>query len=364
MKVIVGLSGGVDSAVSLYLLKKKGYDVEALFMRNWDSTVNNDILGNPNDLKDVCPQEKDYLDAKLVCRKLGVKLHRVDFVKEYWDDVFRYLIDEYQKGRTPNPDILCNKYIKFDKFLEAAKKLGANKIAMGHFVRRKGDFLYKGKDKNKDQSYFLSQLTRTQISESLFPVGSLTKTKVRKIAKKLNLPVAKKKDSTGVCFIGERNFKEFLKNYIPAKPGNIVDLNGNVIGTHEGIMYYTIGQRHGLKIGGEGEAWFVAKKDVKNNLLICCQGHDSDILFSDEVEVENLNILTTKLPKRFRAKFRYRSHDLPVKVIEEKAGVLRLNLLKKGWAITPGQAASFYLGKKMIGGGFIKASYFKGTREN
>ena len=254
MKVILGLSGGVDSSVSLKILKDQGYDVEAMFMRNWDSALNNDYLGNPNKDDDVCPQEKDYMDAVMVANQLDIKLHRIDFVKEYWDNVFTYFIEEYKKGRTPNPDIMCNKYIKFDAFMEEAKYLGADYIAMGHYARVRHEkyksYLLRGVDSNKDQTYFLSQISQKQLRHSLFPVGDLTKAEVRKIANDNNLYTAEKKDSTGICFIGERNFKEFLKNYLPANPGNIVTMDSKIVGKHEGLMYYTIGQRKGLEIGG------------------------------------------------------------------------------------------------------------------
>ena len=269
MKVIVGLSGGVDSAASCIKLIEEGYHVEAMYMRNWDSALNNDLLGNPTVMDEVCPQEKDYQDAKKVAEKLGIKLHRVDFIQEYWDSVFEYFLAEYRKNRTPNPDILCNKEIKFKAFLNKAMDMGFDYIAMGHYARITHEplALYKGLDHNKDQTYFLSQLTNKQLEKALFPIGDLTKPEVRQIALDYNLSIAKKKDSTGVCFIGERNFKAFLENYLPAKPGNMMTLDGEVVGRHDGLMYYTIGQRKGLGLGGAGEAWFVLGKDVKNNVL-------------------------------------------------------------------------------------------------
>ena len=245
IKVIVGLSGGVDSAVSCIRLLEEGYHVEAMFMRNWDSAINNDLRGNPDLLDDVCPQERDYHDCQKVCDKLEIKLHRVDFIDEYWNNVFQYFLDEYKKNRTPNPDVFCNKYIKFKSFLEKAQELGADYIAMGHYARverRDGrSYLLRGVDKNKDQSYFLCQISQKQLSYSMFPVGDMVKADVRKLARKYGLDnVSEKKDSTGVCFIGERNFKEFLMNYLPANPGNIVDTNGVIRGRHDGVMYYTI----------------------------------------------------------------------------------------------------------------------------
>jgi tRNA-specific 2-thiouridylase len=269
MKVLVGLSGGVDSAIAAYLLQKEGYDVEACFMRNWDALANNDYLGNPTIGDNQCPQEKDYDDAKAVAEKLGIKLHRADFVKEYWDNVFSYFLKEYEKGRTPNPDVFCNKYIKFDSFRKFALEHGFDKIAMGHYAKR-GDFegvsyIYKASDKNKDQSYFLSQLNEEQIASCLFPLENIDKPTVRKLAEELGLDSVKnKKDSTGVCFIGERNFRQFLQNYFPAKKGQIIEgKTGRVLGEHIGVLYYTLGQRHGLGIGGisgeEDSAFFIYK---------------------------------------------------------------------------------------------------------
>ena len=248
-RVVLGLSGGVDSAVAAYLLKKQGYEVICVFMRNWDSSLNNDILGNPTNDDDVCPQEKDYQDAQAVATHLGLEIRRVDFIKEYWDQVFTYFLEEYAKGRTPNPDILCNKHIKFKAFLDYAKSIDADYIATGHYARvvhteGKESVMLRGVDNNKDQTYFLCQLNQNQLNNSLFPIGELTKPEVRRIAEELDLPVAHKKDSTGICFIGERDFREFLKNYIPAKSGKMVDIvSKKVIGDHQGIMYYTIGQR-------------------------------------------------------------------------------------------------------------------------
>ena len=255
-KVLLGLSGGVDSAVAAYLLLKQGYEVTGCFMRNWDSLAEGDYLGNPNINNSQCPQEKDFDDATEVANKLGIKLIRIDYIKEYWDNVFSYLIREYENGRTPNPDIFCNKYIKFGPFLKYAKENGFDYISMGHYaekINKDGkSYLCKPFDLNKDQTYFLSQIDQEQVANCLFPLGEINKTEVRKIAHELNLSsVMDKKDSTGVCFIGERNFKEFLKNYIPSKQGDIVDIETNrVIGKHEGAMYYTIGQRRGLGIGG------------------------------------------------------------------------------------------------------------------
>ena len=309
-KVVVGMSGGVDSSVAAILLQKQGYEVIGLFMRNWDSTINNDILGNPNNLNDICPQEKDYNDALNVCKKLNIPLHRIDFVKEYWDYVFTYFLDELKKGRTPNPDIICNKYIKFDMFAKKAWELGADFIATGHYAIMKNGKLYRGKDNNKDQTYFLSQVSKKQLEKVLFPVGELNKSKVREIAREYNLITADKKDSTGICFIGERNFKQFLKNYLPNTPGDIINIDTKEkLGTHIGLMYYTIGQRRGLNIGGTKERLFVAKKDLKNNILYVAEGDKNKYLLSYACEIEEVNLLD-KLPEKCTAKFRYRQPDL------------------------------------------------------
>lgn len=362
-KVIVGLSGGVDSAVACLLLKQQGYEVEGMFMRNWDSTLNNDVLGNPNDINDVCPQEKDYMDAVETARILDIPLHRVDFVEEYWNNVFQYFLNEYNNNRTPNPDILCNKEIKFKCFLEKANELGCDYIAMGHYARVIHDgnrhTLLRGVDSNKDQSYFLCQLTENQISKALFPIGDLEKPEVRKIALENNINVAKKKDSTGVCFIGERNFKEFLKNYIYAKPGNMCTLDGKIVGKHEGIMYYTIGQRHGLGIGGPGEAWFVIGKRPKENILLVGQGDDQEYLYSNKCIVIDVNWMHEKFigKKECTAKFRYRQKDVNVIIEFIDDTTLEVKYPEMSKAVTPGQAAVFYDGDIVLGGGTIDKVY-------
>ncbi len=362
-KVIIGLSGGVDSSVGVVELLKQGYDVEAMFMRNWDSATNNDMLGNPTLNDDVCPQEVDYQDAKAVANKLGVKLHRIDFIEEYWQMVFKYFIDEYEKGRTPNPDILCNKEIKFKAFLNHAMALGADYIAMGHYARvvHDGDnhYLLRGVDNNKDQTYFLCQLTKKQLEKSLFPIGHLHKPEVRKIAAEYNLATANKKDSTGVCFIGERNFKQFLKNYIPATPGKMMTKNGEIIGEHDGVMYYTIGQRKGLGIGGAGDAWFVIGKDIKKNILYVGQGSDQELLFANRAIIKDINIINKRFTDgmHLTAKFRYRQPDtdITVKWLDEKT--LEVTCLTPVKAITPGQACVFYDGEYCLGGGTIDEVY-------
>ena len=368
-KVIVGLSGGVDSAVSALLLMQQGYEVEGMFMRNWDSFMNNDVLGNPNDFSDVCPQEKDYMDALKTAEILGIKLHRVDFVDEYWNNVFSYFLDEYKHYRTPNPDILCNKEIKFKCFLKEAEKLGCDYIAMGHYARIIHDgnkhHLLKGIDKNKDQTYFLCQLSQSQIEKALFPIGDLEKKEVRKIAADNNINVANKKDSTGVCFIGERNFKEFLKNYLPAQPGLMKTLDGKVVGKHDGIMYYTIGQRHGLAIGGPGEAWFVIGKNTKENVLLVGQGDEQEYLYSNRCLINRLNFLEedikTKLDNnetvKLAAKFRYRQADVEVWVKKYNDEYLEVSYPSKSRAVTPGQECALYLGDYLVGGGTIDKVY-------
>ena len=289
-KVVVGMSGGVDSSVAAIILKEQGYEVIGLFMRNWDSSLNNDILGNPDLNNNICPQEQDYNDALEVCKKLDIPLHRIDFVKEYWDYVFTYFLDELKLGRTPNPDIMCNKYIKFDLFIKEAKKLGADYIATGHYARLKDNHLLRAIDRNKDQTYFLSQLSNKQLENVLFPIGDLEKPKVRERAAKYGLITAKKKDSTGICFIGERNFTNFLKNYLPNQPGKIVNIENNeILGDHIGLMYYTIGQRRGLNVGGTADKMFVVGKDLTKNILYVALGEDNEYLLSDEAIIDNIN---------------------------------------------------------------------------
>ena len=305
--VVIGMSGGVDSSVAAYLLKKEGYNVIGLFMRNWDSVINNDYLGNPNLDNDICPQEVDYNDAVEVCKKLDIPLHRVDFVKEYWDNVFTYFLDELNKGRTPNPDVMCNKYIKFDAFFKKAKELGADYIATGHYARVIDGKLCKAVDDNKDQSYFLAYVDKNKFKEVLFPIGELTKPMVRKIAVELDLVTARKKDSTGICFIGERNFRNFLKNYLPNMPGDIVDIETKeVLGKHIGLMYYTLGQRRGLNLGGNELKHYVCEKDLKNNILYVANGDENKYLFTTSALVENFNFLTDDRPSECSCKFRYR----------------------------------------------------------
>ena len=279
MKVVVGMSGGVDSAVSAYLLDKEGYEVIGLFMKNWDSNINNDKEGITDG---ICPQEQDFKDAKSVCDYLGIPLYRVDFIKEYWDTVFTYFLEELKKGRTPNPDIMCNKYIKFDLFKKEAKKLGADYIATGHYARMEKGRLLRGVDSNKDQTYFLSQVKPSEFKDVLFPVGGLTKPEVRQIALEAGLPVAEKKDSTGICFIGERHYQDFISNYLKGKEGDIVDIDTlEIIGKHKGLMNYTIGQRRNVGLSGDAKRHYVCGKNVEKNILYVAFGDDNKYLISN-----------------------------------------------------------------------------------
>ena len=352
--VVIGMSGGVDSSVAAILLKKKGYNVIGLFMRNWDSTINNDYLGNPNLNNDICPQEEDYNDALKVCEKIGIPLHRVDFVKEYWDFVFTYFLDELKKGRTPNPDVMCNKYIKFDLFYKKAKELNADYIATGHYARIIDGNLAKAKDLNKDQSYFLAYVNKDIFKDVLFPLGEIEKSEVRKIAKEYDLVTANKKDSTGICFIGERNFTKFLENYLPNIPGDIINIDtGEKLGEHIGLMYYTIGQRRGLNIGGTKERCFVVKKDLEKNILYVAIGDDSKSLYSSEAIIEEFNYMTDKRPEECTCKFRYRQPDIKIKVeyLENNMIKVKYNNVR---AVTPGQFCVLYNKDICLGGGIIK----------
>lgn len=354
-KVVIGMSGGVDSSVAAILLKKQGFDVVGLFMRNWDSSVNNDILGNPTLNENICPQEQDYNDALKVCEQIGIPLYRVDFVKEYWDYVFTYFLDELKLGRTPNPDIMCNKYIKFDMFVKEAEKLGADFIATGHYARIQDGKLFKAIDHNKDQTYFLSQLSKKQLSNVLFPVGALEKAEVRKIAEEFHLITADKKDSTGICFIGERNFTKFLENYLPNIPGDIVNIETmKKVGNHIGLMYYTIGQRKGLNLGGNSERLFVVGKNLQKNILYVAIGDENPYLYSDSAIIDTVNWISDKKPKNCFAKFRYRQQDNPVALeyLDENHILARYPQGIK--AVTPGQACVFYDGEECLGGGLIR----------
>ena len=352
-KVVLGISGGVDSAVSAYLLKEAGYDVIGLFMRNWDSNINNDILGNPSDFNDICPQEKDYNDAKKVCEQLNIPLHRVDFIKEYWDYVFTYFLEELKKGRTPNPDMLCNKYIKFDLFIKEAEKLGADFIATGHYARKEGDFLLRGVDANKDQTYFLADVKKEALKNVLFPVGNYTKEEIRKIASEQNLYVKDKKDSTGICFIGERNFQEFVSNYLKPNPGNIVNVETKeVIGIHQGLMNYTIGQRRNVGLSGDQERHYVCGKDSITNTLYVAYG-DSKYLYSNSCIISDVNYLTDLRPEKCTCKFRYRGEDIKCILTYLDDNKILVTYPDKAKSVTPGQACVMYDGDICLGCGFI-----------
>jgi len=354
-KVIVGMSGGVDSAVSAYLLKQQGYEVEGLFMRNWDATINNDINGNPTLNEAICPQETDYNDAQKSCDILGIPLHRVDFIQEYWDNVFTYFLEELKKGRTPNPDLLCNKYIKFDVFKKEAERLGGDYMATGHYARMENNCLLKGIDKNKDQTYFLAQLNKKQLENVLFPVGKLTKQQVRELAMQIGLNVATKKDSTGICFIGERHFQEFVGNYLKPNPGNIIDIETNeIIGRHTGLMNYTIGQRKNVGIAGFQKRHYVCGKNVSKNELYVAFGDDSNYLLSDSCTLENVSFNCDLRPSECSAKFRYRGEEYKVSleyIDETHIKVFYKNSLIK--SVTPGQFCVLYINDHCIGSGII-----------
>lgn len=356
IKVIVGMSGGVDSSVSAYLLQQQGYEVVGLFMKNWEE----------DDNEEYCSAATDLADAQAVCDKLGIKLLTINFAAEYWDNVFEHFLAEYRAGRTPNPDILCNKEIKFKAFLDyAAEDLGADYIATGHYVR-KGEHngkvqLLRGLDKNKDQSYFLYTLSEAQISKSLFPVGELEKPQVRKIAEELGLVTAAKKDSTGICFIGERKFRDFLARYLPAQSGLIRSVDGEVIGEHQGLMYHTLGQRKGLGIGGlknaEETPWYVVDKDVEHNELIVAQGYDHPTLYSGGLIAGQLHWVDRQPIRKTincTVKTRYRQQDLPCQINPIDDEHIEVIFDQPIAAVTPGQSAVFYLGEVCLGGGIIE----------
>ena len=349
-RVVVGMSGGVDSSVAALLLKEQGYDVIGIFMKNWDDT---DEFG-------VCTATEDYEDVISVCNEIGIPYYAVNFEKQYWDKVFTYFLEEYKAGRTPNPDVMCNKEIKFKAFMEHAMSLGADYLATGHYAQvvevDGGVSMLRGKDDNKDQTYFLNQLTQDMLLKVMFPIGNLDKSVVREKALEAGLSTATKKDSTGICFIGERNFKDFLGEYLPAQPGAMKTMTGETMGNHDGLMYYTIGQRHGLGIGGAGDPWFVVGKDLKTNVLLVEQGFHHETLYSDSLTANEISFTTArKMPQTFSctAKFRYRQPDTKVIVELQEDGTALVRFNEPVRAITPGQAVVFYDGDECLGGGTI-----------
>lgn len=360
IRVVVGMSGGVDSSVSALLLKEQGYDVVGVFMKNWDDT----------DDSGVCTATEDFEDVKRVADKIGIPYYSINFEKEYWNKVFEYFLSEYKRGRTPNPDIMCNKEIKFKSFLDFVMKLDADYIAMGHYAKTVTDengvvHMMRPKDGNKDQTYFLSQVTQEQLKKAIFPLADLSKPQVRMIAEQAGLATAKKKDSTGICFIGERNFKNFLSEFLPAMGGNIVTSDGRIVGKHSGLMYYTIGQRSGLGLGGNQSScapWFVVGKNLQKNELIVEQGYDSDLLYASSLDASEVSFFTG-LPSNdttihCTAKFRYRQPDVAVTMNYNKANnTVHVEFDELARAVTPGQAIVFYDGEECLGGAIIDKAY-------
>ncbi|AMA65089.1 tRNA-specific 2-thiouridylase MnmA [Candidatus Arsenophonus lipoptenae] len=355
-KVIVSMSGGVDSSVCAYLIKQKGYQVAGLFMKNWEE----------NDNEEYCSVAIDLADAQSVCNKLNIQLYTVNFSAEYWDHVFTNFLDEYKSGRTPNPDILCNKEIKFKAFLEfSIKNLKADYIATGHYVRSKttanGYQLLRGIDHNKDQSYFLYTLNQTQLAHSIFPIGNFKKSTVRSIATKIGLKTANKKDSTGICFIGKYKFRKFLSNYLSNQPGKIITVNGQILGEHKGLMYHTLGQRKGLGIGGiksfNEAPWYVVDKDIENNYLIVAQDYNHSRLRSIGFIIRQMHWITLpKLHKKgnYTVKTRYRQPDIPCTIQQESKDKMIIFFNYPVAAVTPGQSAVFYQDEICLGGGVIE----------
>lgn len=360
IRVVVGMSGGVDSSATALKLKREGYDVVGIFMKNWDDTDENG----------VCTATEDYKDVQAVANQIGIPYYSVNFEKEYWNKVFEYFLDEYKKGRTPNPDVICNKEIKFKAFLDYAMDLGADYVATGHYARVERDddgtvHMLRGVDSNKDQTYFLNQLSQDQLQRVMFPLGEMEKLDVRQLAEEAGLKTADKKDSTGICFIGEHDFKEFLMNYLPAQPGEMQTLDGDVVNTHDGLMYYTIGQRQGLGIGGSkeygNEPWFVIGKDLERNVLLVGQGFHHEHLYATHLEASDFSF-TVKAPAeaefRCTAKFRYRTDDVPVtiKMNDDRTEAI-VEFDESQRAITPGQAIVLYDGEECLGGGTIDRAY-------
>ena len=360
-KVIIGISGGVDSAVGALLLMKQGYEVEGLFMRNWDSNINNDFLGNPNDFNDICPQEKDYNDALELCNKLGIKLHRIDFIKEYWDYVFTYFLEELKKGRTPNPDMLCNKFIKFDLFIKEAKRLGADYIATGHYAKTEYSEEYrrwvlkKSNAGKKDQSYVLWNIPKDLISHVVFPLANFeSKDEIREIARENNLKVANKPDSEDICFVPDGDYAKFLETNSTLKPkeGNIVTKDGTILGKHNGLYHYTIGQRKGLGISYKEPLFVIGFNKAKNELIV---GTKADI-YKTEMLVNDINLLLVdeiKEPIKVSVKTRYSSKEENATIEMQDKNTIKVTFEEPVARITPGQSAVFYIGDIVLGGGKI-----------
>lgn len=349
-RIVVGMSGGVDSSVAAWLLKEQGYDVLGLFMKNWEDEDD-----------EFCTARQDLVDAVSVADLIGVEIEAVNFTAEYRDRVFANFLAEYKAGRTPNPDVLCNAEIKFRSFLDHAISLGAERIATGHYAQvREANGRYqllKSEDGTKDQSYFLYRLNQEQLSRTMFPLGQMYKRDVRALAKKLGLPNHAKKDSTGICFIGERPFREFLRRYLPVQPGDIVSPDGSIVGKHLGLMYYTIGQRQGLGIGGRGQAWYVAGKDIEHNRLIVVQGHDHPALLAPALAATDLSWISASTPHThwvYSAKTRYRQKDAPCEVERVDTTACEIRFAEPQWAVTPGQSVVIYESRVCLGGGIIE----------
>lgn len=351
-KVIVGMSGGVDSSVAAWLLREEGYQVEGLFMKNWEQ----------DDSDEYCPAALDLADAQAVCQQLKIPLHTVNFSQEYWDRVFAHFLNEYEQGRTPNPDVLCNKEIKFNAFLNHALQLGADYIATGHYARVKNGQLFKAKDREKDQTYFLNAVDPEALTKTLFPIGDYLKTQIREFAKDLGLVTHDKKDSTGICFIGEKRFKNFLKEFILAKPGDIKSAEGQYLGRHDGLMYYTLGQRQGLGIGGRQEAseepWYVVDKDLKTNTLIVAQGNSHPMLYAQGLICSKIHWLAedckNNLPLTCYAKTRYRQPEQACMISPENDNQHYVMFSSFQRAVTPGQYVVFYDKNLCLGGATIE----------
>lgn len=343
--VIVGMSGGVDSSVSALLLKQQGYRVIGLFMKNWEEA----------DASGQCQSAKEYDDVMRVCEQIDIPCYSVNFVKEYWDNVFESFLESFRAGYTPNPDTMCNREIKFKALLDKALELGGDFLATGHYCQTDDGQLLRGLDPTKDQSYFLYAVSDQALQKTLFPVGGIHKKEVREIARKHGIATAEKKDSTGICFIGKRDFKQFLSNYIPMQPGNFEDLEGNVIGQHDGAAYYTIGQRRGIGIGGAGEPWFVVSKDVARNVVVLAQGTDHPALFRSQLVATELSWISSKsvIPTTCTAKVRYRQPDQPCTISQIENGKACITFHEPQRAVTPGQAIVFYDGPVCLGGGII-----------